>query len=368
MPRSIESDAPQASGSSFPPADIHHIQDILGYTFQNPRLLEQAFTRSSYSAENMGCPDNEVLEFIGDSILGMVAVKGLISRYKWGDPPLTPAPYFQCELDEDELSRHKIRLVQRASLATATHRAGLETYLRMGKGDILAGVQTQASVMEDLFEAIIGAVALDSNWDMSVLEGLIHRLLDMDRLLENGFDGEPDPVAELSEWFWQQGGKPAFEPALPVCSSLPYACSVDLGRSMLNHTAYGYGKTPDGARRMAASRAMTFINSAQSLAHTVINAVGAPDPQRAVNQLQELWQKGLIPQPKYDFVQEGMTASGNPQWRCICTVEGLVEDCGGYVCETKKEAKQIQAFDTLCRLLGTDLTSLFIAYGQPVDF
>ena len=194
------------------------IEKKLGYTFKNKRLLMQAFTRSSYSAEHIDEPDNEVLEFIGDSVLGMLVAKRLATRYKHAEisperiqafraycEANGPGGYpegsaFESELDEDEMSQLKIALVKRASLAAATAEAGLEVYLRMGKSDLASEVWKQDSVKEDLFEAIIGAVAMDSDWNMHTLEALVCRLLRIDDKLEYGFKEEPDYEADLARW------------------------------------------------------------------------------------------------------------------------------------------------------------------------
>ena len=95
------------------------IEQKIGYFFKNKALLEQAFTRSSYASEHMGTAYNEVLEFIGDSIIGIIVVKQLITHYQISSIPdeikaTLPFPikqHFECELDEAELSKLKIDLV-----------------------------------------------------------------------------------------------------------------------------------------------------------------------------------------------------------------------------------------------------------------
>ena len=361
--------------------NITEIEKKLGYTFENKRLLMQAFTRSSYSAEHIGEPDNEVLEFIGDSVLGMLVAKRLATRYKHAEesPERIQAfrayceanglggypegSTFEAELDEDEMSQLKIALVRRASLAAATAEAGLEAHLRMGKSDLASDIQSQDSVREDLFEAIIGAVAMDSDWNMHALESLVERMLRIDDKLEYGFEGEPDYEADLATWAASAGTDIAFETVNSICEELPVAYYVNLGKDMLNYAAYGYGKTEQGARRMAAKRAMEFITRIKNRADAIATAVGAPDPARAVNQLHELWQKGLIPEPKYTFAEHGKSESGNTAWTCICVLEGLIEERGGYICDSKSEAKRQIAFDTLNYLLGRDLSLLFTQYG-----
>ncbi len=352
--------------------DINNIEKILKYDFRNKTILKQAFTRRSYTTENICAADNEVLEFIGDSIIGVLVVKKLITYYQIGTISNDSKPYisdtlkeqFECELDEAELSTLKISLVQRVSLAKATERLGLEKYLLMGQSDIIGNIHNQDSVKEDLLESIVGAVAIDSNWDMNILEKLVNRLIDIDNVLEKGGPNEENYEHTLNDWFKQKGETLRFEKEISICKNLKYCYSVSLGIDMLNQKVYGYGATENGARRMAAKRAVNFIKQINNRATAIINAVGKPDLNRAVNQLQELHQKKLIAEPVYTFVKRGVSNSGNPEWECICTIEGLVDDFGGFVCASKSEAKKHQAFETLNYLIGKDLKTLFLDYSK----
>ena len=348
------------------------IERKIGYFFKNKALLEQAFTRSSYASEHMGTAYNEVLEFIGDSIIGIIVVKQLITHYQISSIPdeikaTLPFPikqHFECELDEAELSKLKINLVQRSSLAIATERLNLENHLLMGKSDVLGNIQNQASVKEDLLEAIVGAVAIDCNWDMTILEKLVTDLIDIESVLEYGKNDEEDYEQSLVEWFNKKGEPLIFEDEPCLCKNLKYGVSVNLGINMLNYNAYGYGLTEKGARRMASKRAMEIIRKTSDRKTAIIAAVGKPDLNRAVNQLQELYQKKLIPEPKYTFHKIGISSNGNPEWECSCTIEGLVEYTGGYVCSSKSEAKKYQAFEVINYLIGMNLKSLFIQHGK----
>ena len=158
--------------------EIKFIQDQIGYTFKNQELLVQAFTRRSYSMENGG-QDNEVLEFIGDKALDFVVVKQLSEEFghyskkyqnweKRGKTEKTGT--FISDLDEGELTEIKKQLVQKNTLADAIDNLGIAYYLIMGKGDVEKNIQDSLSVKEDLFEAILGAIALDSNWDIEALQ------------------------------------------------------------------------------------------------------------------------------------------------------------------------------------------------------
>ena len=237
----------------------------------------------------------------------------------------------------------------------------------MGKSDIEGGVQNEASVKEDLFEAIIGAVAIDSDWNMTILEEIILRLLDVDRVLEEGLPSEPDYEKELKQWFSSHGKVMKAESIPADFENLEYGVCIDLGYEMLSYLAYGYGKTLPGARRMAAKRAMAFIGKTSNMAEKIRNAIGNIDPNRAINQLQELWQKGIIPKPEYHFSEGKKSPSGNPQWMCSCTIGRIYDPIGEYVCESKAEAKKAAAYEAMLHLVGIGMARAFVDYGKEIQ-
>lgn len=332
------------------------IENKLGYEFNNKTLLLQAFTRSSYSAEHIEAESNEVLEFIGDSVLSAITVKHLSERYS----SIKFNNYFFSELKEDELSKMKIDVVKRSTLAIAIERLDLHNYLLVGKSDEKMGVQNEASVKEDLFEAIIGAIAIDSNWNFAIIETIILNILNIDEVIENGDADEVDYEKELEAWFAKNNKKISFEKREYRCGNLDYSVSVNLGMQMLGFEAWGYGKTEHGARKMAAKKALEFIGNATDRATKIKAEVGNPDRERAVNQLQELWQKKIIPEPQYSFIESEKSTSGNSLWECSCKIEGIYDSSGGYICESKAKAKKQIAYDALMYLVGCDLKLLFI--------
>lgn len=152
--------------------DIDKIEEILGYIFKNKELLKQSFTRRSYSVENSG-ENNEVLEFIGDNVLDMVVVKNLTGVFDSG----ISQGQFKSLYNENALTELKKKLVERKMLARRIEELDLAKYLIMGKGEIKNNAQEEDSVKEDLFEAIIGGVALDTAWDFCKIEKVVKNLL-----------------------------------------------------------------------------------------------------------------------------------------------------------------------------------------------
>ncbi len=120
----------------------------LGYTFQDRSLLENALTHSSYANENRdSLGSNERLEFLGDSILGMVTADHLYKKH-----PGVP---------EGELTRTRAALVCEESLVEVADRLDLGAYLKLGRGEATGGGRTRPSIRADAVEAVLAAVYLD---------------------------------------------------------------------------------------------------------------------------------------------------------------------------------------------------------------
>ena len=124
------------------------LEEKLGYTFQNRELLENALTHSSCANESRGkLQSNERLEFLGDSILGMV-----VADYLYRHHP---------DLPEGELTRTRAALVCEESLVEVARELNLGAYLRLGKGEEAGGGRERPSIRADAVEAVLAAVYLD---------------------------------------------------------------------------------------------------------------------------------------------------------------------------------------------------------------
>jgi ribonuclease-3 len=125
-------------------------------------LLEQALTHRSYAYENGNLPTNERLEFLGDSVLGLVVTDALFRRYP--------------DLHEGQLAKLRAAVVQMGSLADVARGLGLGAYLRLGRGEETTGGRDKSSILADTLEAVIGAVYLDLG--LAEASALVHRLFD----------------------------------------------------------------------------------------------------------------------------------------------------------------------------------------------
>ena len=124
------------------------LEEKLGYTFQNPDLLDNALTHSSRANESRGkLQSNERLEFLGDSILGMVVADHLFRNHP--------------DLPEGDLTRTRAALVCEESLVEVARELGLGEYLRLGKGESSGGGRERPSIQADAVEAVLAAIYLD---------------------------------------------------------------------------------------------------------------------------------------------------------------------------------------------------------------
>ena len=348
--------------------DYEHIEQLIGYPFDNRELLQQAFTRKSYTNETHDGDNNEILEFIGDKALDFVIVKTLSEHYG----KVNRRGEFVCKLKEGRLTELKKRFVEGVMLAHCIENLGLNQYLIMGKGDKKNNAQDDTSVKEDLFEAILGAVAIDSNWDIDALQDVAELMLNVDYYLEYGFNDEDNYVMLVQQWYQKENGcLPRYEfqdtdeyrvnrmyhyfsimgerdTIENEESSGSFTCKlyIDGGNPFV-----GFGNSKNKARMAAAEVAYEYLES-EGMLYSIEDEIGEPSIERAISQLQELAQKGYCSMPEYEF-EEKHDNDGNPYWRCDCSVK---EYTYSYWAEasTKKEAKRKAAYDMLMSILHAD--------------
>ena len=181
-------------------SQIEDIEKHIGYIFRDKSLLIQAFTRASFcNEENVRAKDkyqsNEVLEFFGDSALSLAIVTDLIRtktlRYSHG---------IKTALAEGDFSNIRSKLAEKKNLSENISRLDLEKYLIMGKGDKKKGVESEASVREDLLESLVGAVYIDSDFSMDAVIGVVSVLLDIDNFLSRAAVPTQSAKNMLQEW------------------------------------------------------------------------------------------------------------------------------------------------------------------------
>jgi len=131
----------------------------------HPDLLERALTHRSYAYENGGLPTNERLEFLGDSVLGVVITTALYHNHP--------------DLPEGQLAKLRASVVNMRALADVARALGpfgLGPYLLLGRGEETTGGRDKASILADTLEALLGAIYLEHGLD--VASQVIHKLFD----------------------------------------------------------------------------------------------------------------------------------------------------------------------------------------------
>ena len=130
---------------------LEQFEDIIGYKFKNKNYLQIALTHSSYVNEHKMSKDNERLEFLGDSVLGLI-VSNYIFAYK-------------SSLKEGDLTKIRSTIVCEKSLMNIAEKLKIGQYIKLGKGEKISGGAKRASILADAVEAMIAAIYLDSDFD-----------------------------------------------------------------------------------------------------------------------------------------------------------------------------------------------------------
>jgi ribonuclease-3 len=139
--------------------EIDALEGSLGYRFQRRELIEQALTHSSQAREveasgvARGGGDNELLEFLGDAVLGLVTTEALYGRF----------PGFR----EGHLSKLRAHLVGQRHLLRVAEQIQIGHYLRLGRGEEKSGGRNKAALLVDALEAIVAALYLDGGWPVA---------------------------------------------------------------------------------------------------------------------------------------------------------------------------------------------------------
>ncbi len=154
---SADDASPLGGGESY--AELH---EVLGRPDLQPELLDLALTHRSYAYENGNLPTNERLEFLGDSVLGVVITEALYRSHP--------------DLSEGRLAKLRAAVVNARALAKVGRTIGLGRHVLLGKGEESTGGREKASILSDTVEALIGAVYLSGGFEQA--ERVVHLLFD----------------------------------------------------------------------------------------------------------------------------------------------------------------------------------------------
>ena len=339
--------------------EFDYVQSGINYNFKSPKLLEQAFTRKSYSVEHPEVLDNEVLEFYGDAVLDFFVTKMMYERFS-----KVLCGVLVSEKNEDELTKLKSAIVSKESLAHCMHNFGFSQFMYVGESDRKNEVWKSRSVNEDLFEAIIGAVAADCNWDFLMLENVCRTMLQMETIN----DYLSVLVKEMSH---ELGfGEPVYKPYRRQVQNLNDMMPMNFFNMRLGIDERYTSKNPNtGLHEYWISiGGMDFKGTGEGLFQAKLDADRKAyqflcqesikrkfqniDYENPVSMLHELFQRKVILEARYEF-NEYHDENGNPVWNCKVFLEGYESFSADSV--SKKQAKQDAALKLLKFIIDTKI-------------
>lgn len=174
-------------------AAIAVAEQVIGYTFKDKKLLEEAITHPS-ATQGEGWPANyERMEFLGDSILGAVVASELYKRFP--------------DLDEGGLSRIKVSLVSGTMLSEVALEAGLDRAIIFGTSETGTGARGLHSALENVYEAVVAALYLDGGLDAA--RAWIEPTL-FGRISRDVAEKPDNPKGELQEYLQSKQKHPVY--------------------------------------------------------------------------------------------------------------------------------------------------------------
>lgn len=178
------------------PTPLDEAQQAIGYTFHDPRLLDEALTHTSYVNEfkDQASRDNERLEFLGDAVLALVISEHLVAACP--------------DLAEGALSKLRARLVSETTLARVARRLELGRLVRLGRGEERTHGRDKDSILANTLEAVLAAVYRDGGLDAArrlALDAFAQELREAVSQDAGGADSG-DYKTRLQEWCQQRYG------------------------------------------------------------------------------------------------------------------------------------------------------------------
>ncbi|MGZ4600606.1 MAG: ribonuclease III [Oryzihumus sp.] len=239
------SQPPKGDGATQRPVDdlADHLLGVVGAEIDEPLLL-RALTHRSFAYENGGLPHNERLEFLGDSVLGLVVTDTL-----YADHP---------DLPEGQLAKLRAAVVNMRALADVARTIGLGDYLMLGRGEESTGGRDKASILADTMEAVIGTVYLSAG--LEAASTFVHHLLDPLMKSSASLGAGLDWKTSLQELTASTGlGVPEYR----VTEEGPDHEKVFTARAVIGEETLGegVGRSKKEAEQKAAERAWTELSA-----------------------------------------------------------------------------------------------------------
>ncbi len=328
------------------------VRESTGYTFVNENLLRQTFTRRAFAIEygpagtdnRTGCC--EELEFLGDSVINSIVTKEIIRQFTRNNCINIHAP-FESRYDEGEMTRIREHFIGKDHLAGRARKLGLDKYILYGSTE-----SVNDNALEDMMEALIGAIAIDSGFDPVSLDRAVNDLLYIQldtpyHLLEKSF------YEQFNEWHQKHFGRmPVYEVRARVGSREDAGYDANIRFDIPEndqgiytaHRLFAEGRTRSLARENAAWAAYRFVAD-HGLWSRIQESGIKPNMENSINQLQELYQKKYLSEVPAYSVEE----RANDRWYVTCQAEGVT---GSAEAGSKVAAKKKAAFMVLIALLS----------------
>lgn len=311
---------------------IEAIEYAIRYKFTDKQLLSQAFTRSSYHNEHPEEPDNELLEYIGDSVLSLIVVNILVDKYAELN-----ASGLCSRRNEGDFSKMKSTLVNKQFLANQMSKVGVHEYLRISIGDEGHSINYSKSVLEDLLESILGAVYLDTGRNLERTQKVVENILNIDKFLKiNEGQIRISYKNDVQEWCQRNGfDLPNYDTQQTADG---FICYCEL--SDLDIKGRGEGHNRKEAEINAAKGLMGEIDTTlgQAVDLFVVSF------QNAINMLQEYCQKKGYKLPEYKTIRDEIRDNNGHLFTVCCHIDNRWVNGAG---RTVKEAKKQAAYNML---------------------
>jgi ribonuclease-3 len=245
-----------AADGRAPDADLAHLLATLQVEVSD-NLLDRALMHRSFAYENGGLPTNERLEFLGDSVLGLIVTDTLFRKHP--------------DLPEGNLAKLRAAVVNSRALAGVARGLRLGSYVRLGKGEEGTGGRDKSSILADTLEAVIGAVYLDKG--MEAADALVHRLFDPVIAKSAGLGAGLDWKTSLQELTAAEdlGGPEYLVEESGPDHQKSFRAAARIGGQVYGE---GEGRTKKEAEQQAAEAAWTAISERVS---SELSETGDPD-------------------------------------------------------------------------------------------
>lgn len=247
-------------------SNLQTLETALGHKFTDSTLLERALTHRSWAHEQAGPGaevearqmHNEAMEFVGDSVLGMIVAESLFLRHP--------------ELTEGELSRMKHRLVSTATLARLSETLGVGKHLRFGRGEEKTGGRLKKALLADSFEAVLAAIYLDGG--IEAARQFVRRTLGAELDATTPESAAAADTKTMLQERLQADGLSAPQYTVVETSGPPHRRTFHVEAAWDGGSVRAEGRSIKAAETLAAKRALAHLDAAGE--HTVVVPDAAP--------------------------------------------------------------------------------------------